>query len=130
MRILALSFISAFVLLFYACNDNLTHNPQEIIFPDSNVSLQEHVQPVVMYTCSYQGCHSDDTRAGGLRITDYYSYFETQAIGLVVPYQPDASRMIQIIENPAYHIPYIVWQLTPNHKTGIRTWIDEGAINN
>jgi hypothetical protein len=130
MKYFLLALITFFALFFNSCNDNLAHNPSDIIFPDSNVSFQQHVQPVIMYNCSYSGCHSDDSRAGGLRITDYYSYFETQAIGLVIPGNPDASRLIQIVETPSYHIPYIIWQLNANHKAGLRKWIEEGAANN
>jgi len=130
MKLIPAILLSAIILLSYACSDNLSHNPGDIVFPDSGVSFQEHVQPVIIYNCSYSGCHSDQYQAGGLRLTDYFSYFSTAALGLVVPNNPDGSRLVQIIENPTYHNPYIIWQLNDNHKKGIRKWIEEGAQNN
>jgi len=119
------------LLLMFSCSDNIINNPKDIVFPDSNVSFQGHVQPLITLSCSYQGCHSDITQAGGIRLTDYFSYFDNPSVlGLVVPNDPDGSRLVQIIENPNFHIPYIVWNMNANHKQGIRTWIQEGAINN
>ena len=119
------------VFFFFSCSDNLINNPQDIVFPDSNVSFQNHVQPVITYNCSSQGCHNDISPAGGLRLTDYNSYFDSGvALGLVIPQNPEGSRLVQIIDNPVFHNPYIVWNFNSNHKRGIRQWISEGAINN
>ena len=127
---LILIFFSS-LLLFFSCSDDLVNNPQEIVFPDSNVSFQNHVQPLITLTCSYQGCHSDISQAGGIRLTDYFSYFDNPSVlGLVIPGDPDGSRLVQILENPNFHLPYIVWYVNENHKTGIRKWIEEDAKNN
>ena len=128
-----LSFIllaSVFALLLFSCSDDMAHNPQDIVFPDSNVSFQAHVQPVIAYNCSYTGCHSNESQAGGIIITDYYSYMVALSGGFVIAGNPDGSRLVQIIENPTYHTPYILWNLNANHKAGIRKWIEEGAKNN
>ncbi len=130
MKIFVFMIITSFILFFYSCGDNLAHNPQDIVFPDSNVSFQAHVQPVIMFNCSYQGCHSDDTQAGGIRLTDYFSYMTAMSGAMVIPGNPDGSRLVQVIENPSLHIPYILWNLNDNHKKGIRKWIEEDAKNN
>lgn len=118
-------------IVIVSCSDKLIDNPYDIVFPDSNVSFQEHVQPVITLNCSYQGCHSDYTQAAGIRLTDYFSYFDNPSVlGLVVPGNPDGSRLVQIIENPLIHKPYILWDLNDNHKQGIRKWIEENAQNN
>jgi len=127
---LILIFFSS-LLLFFSCSDDLVNNPQEIVFPDSNVSFQNHVQPLITLTCSYQGCHSDISQAGGIRLTDYFSYFDNPSVlGMVIPGDPDGSRLVQILENPNFHLPYIVWYVNENHKAGIRKWIEEDAKNN
>ena len=130
MKAFVIYITTTFILLLYSCDDNLAHNPGDIVFPDSNISFQSHVQPVIMYTCSYTGCHSVNAQAGGIHLTDYFSYSTALSGGLIVRGNPNGSRLVQIIENPAYHQPFIIWKLNNNHKKGIRKWIEEGAKNN
>jgi hypothetical protein len=123
--------IISIIFFVISCSDNVITNPEDVVFPDTDVSFLNHVQPVIIYNCSPQGCHSDNTAAAGLRLTDYLSYFDSGvALGLVVAGKPDNSRLIQIIEKPEYHMPFLYWSFNNNHKSGIRKWISEGAKNN
>ena len=53
----------ALLLFFYsmflcsACNDNVITSPDQIIFPDTNISYQLHVKPLLELTCAFSGCH-------------------------------------------------------------------------
>jgi hypothetical protein len=113
-----------------SCNDSIINDPDQIVFPAKNVSYQNHIQPFMVLTCAYQGCHSDETMAGGRSMTNYIALFETMNMGLVIQGNPDASVLIQMLEGKLPHNPYVYWKVNDNHKTGIRQWILEGAMNN
>lgn len=113
-----------------SCNDSIINDPAKIVFPVKNVSYQNHMQPFMVLTCAYQGCHSDETMAGGRSMTNYIALFETMNMGLVIQGNPDASVLVQMLEGKLPHNPYVYWTVNDNHKTGIRQWILEGAMNN
>ena len=121
---------TVFAVVFIACNNNLINNLDQVVFPDKNVSYQNHVQPFILLACAYQGCHSDETMAGGRSMTTYTALFETMNIGLINPGNPDGSVLIQMLEGKLPHNPYVYWNVNDNHKKGMRQWIQEGALNN
>jgi hypothetical protein len=123
----AISFILAIFFLL-SCEDSL-NNTSNIVFPEKNVSFLNHVQPFVKYNCSFQGCHSDETQAGGRRMTDYFSFFEISNLGLVVAGDTLNSRIIQIIEKQN-HRTTLRWNLTDNQRAGMKKWVLEGAKMN
>lgn len=130
MRIIILSIVT--LIGFYAlfgCSETVSSN-QNIVFPDTNVSFQNYVQPFMRITCSIEGCHSDNSQAGGRRMTDYASFFEAVNAGLVIPGNPEASRLIQILEHPELHSGNVYWKATDNQVKGMKTWIKEGAKPN
>ena len=123
-------FRSVFILSLASCNDNIISDPAQIVFPAKNVSYQNHIQPFMVLTCAYQGCHSDETMAGGRSMTNYIALSETMNMGLVIPGNPDGSVLVQMLEGKLPHNPYVYWIVNDNHKAGIRQWILEGALNN
>ncbi|HPI19462.1 MAG TPA: hypothetical protein PKY56_03755 [Candidatus Kapabacteria bacterium] len=129
-KIIVFSYYLFVFLLILSCDSTIIDGSSNVVFPDSLVSFQTHVYPFMKSTCSYQGCHSDESQAGGIRLTDYFSYSETGALGVVVPYKPDNSRLVQKIEGTSPHLTYVYWKITDNQKKGIRQWILEGAKNN
>ncbi len=128
--VLLFTILFTFFYFLISCDSNMIDGSSDVVFPDSLVSFQGHVYPFIKETCSYQGCHSDETQAGGRRITDYFSYFETSNLGLIIPYKPDNSLLVQKIEGTSPHLTYVYWKINDNQKKGIRTWIAEGARNN
>jgi len=117
------------LLIIYACTETIGTNSKDIIFPEENVSFQFHVYPFLKLNCSYAGCHSDESAAGGIILTSYGTLFSSP--GMIIIGEPDKSRLIQIIENKLPHFTlFYRGNITENHKKGMRTWIIEGAKNN
>ena len=126
---LVLALIALFVVLLGSCGETFNTTGKDIVFPESKVSFQNHVYPFLKLNCSYSGCHSDETQAGGIVLTYYSTLF--YSAGLVINGDPDKSRLVQIIEGSLPHFTfYYRGNITENHKIGMRKWIAEGAINN
>ncbi len=128
-KIILLSSISVFIttVLISACS--WTTGGEDVVFPQENISYMHHVKPFLALNCSYSPCHSDYNRAGGYAFTEYWTLFETG--GFVVPGNPDASRLVQILEEKLPHFTYFYrGNITNDHIRGVRRWIEEGAINN
>ncbi len=121
------------IILSTSCGDNFITPNREIVFPDSNVSYQNHVQYFLNLKCSYRGCHSAEDKAGGRDMTDYFGLFETANNGLIIKGEPDNSRMVTILRGNPMHLG--LYQFPPgyfseNNVNGIITWIKEGALFN
>lgn len=128
-RIISSVLILAFVVIFAACNDNSISSSKDIVFPDKDVSYINHVYPLMKLNCSYGGCHSDETAAGGIVMTTYTSFFMTP--GLVVIGNPTGSRLIQVLEDKVPHMTYFYrGNINQNHIDGMKLWIKEGAKQN
>jgi hypothetical protein len=112
-----------------ACQSGITPNTN-IVFPASNVSFQQQVYPFLKLTCSYEGCHSGSSPDISA-ITEYSTVINSEYLGLVIPYNPNSSRLYQTVNNPnVQHLPYVPMAINDNQKKGIYTWINEGAKNN
>lgn len=122
--------VIAALLVLCACSSNVITNPQDVVFPDSNVRFRGHVLPFLTVTCANGGCHSDITAAGGIRLTSYSSIMFDRP-NLIVPSRPNESVIIQILEGVLPHPIGSIQQLvTANHVRGMRQWVAEGALNN
>lgn len=115
-----------------SCNETGIISSRDIEFPEENVSFMNHVQPFLKVTCSYQGCHSYESRAGGRIMVDYWNLFDVYNTGLIIPYKPNNSILYQMIRdtNRLPHFPIVYWEINQNQKEGIKTWIEEGAMDN
>ncbi|GBD06451.1 hypothetical protein HRbin21_00243 [bacterium HR21] len=102
--------------------------PPAVVFPDSNVSFRRHVQPFLRTSCAQIGCHSTQSRAGGVAMEEYAQLWERP--GLIVPGEPDQSVLQQILERRLPHQPDPSQLSTENQRRGVRRWIAEGARNN
>jgi hypothetical protein len=117
------------MLYLWSCGRTIT-DPAEIVIPSSNVSFERNILPVFNLTCNSAGCHSTDSRAGGVALT---SYFEVvfNVPGLVVAKNPDRSVLMRVMDfNATTRIPHRLsfqTRITQNHIDGVRTWIREGA---
>ena len=124
--------ISVFLLLilFSACDDSVTASDiDNRTIPESNIDYYEHIQPIFTIKCATSFCHDDQSRAGGLSLTNYAN--TTSDPSIVFPGDPEVSKLIWAIEGtggvspmpPAGAAP----PLTDDQIRGIRTWIQEGA---
>lgn len=117
------------VFLFLSCEEEMA-NPDEIVFPERNVSYGKHVEPLFFRTCTFSECHSSETKAGNLSLETYQEAMA--APGVIIPRDPDNSRLIRRVEgrDGLERMPRNLPRLTDNHIQGLRRWILEGAQNN
>lgn len=124
-----LTTLLVFCIIIISCESSTTSGDPNIIFPSENIDYTQHVQPFLKYNCGYSGCHSSFTKAAGLSVDDYFSVMSY--IGFVIPKQPDASILVQILENKLPHSVFFYrGNITQNQIQGIRKWIEEGALLN
>ena len=129
---LALIIISSFAIIS-ACSNNV-QSSSDLRFPEEDgdeVSFFNHVKPFMQYTCATAACHDGYTQAAGIQLTEYYTYFQSSSLGMVVRGNPDASRLIQIIEGKNLHLFNYSRELpTKNQQAGMRRWVLNDAPNN
>lgn len=113
-----------------SCSSSTITQPEDVVFPDSNVRFRGHVLPFLTVTCANGGCHSDITAAAGIRLTSYSSIMFDRP-NLIVPSRPNESVIIQVLDNILPH-PFgnLQQRITANHIRGMRQWVSEGALNN
>jgi|GEM_PF-399430 len=130
--LLALTIISS-ITIISACSNSI-QSTSDLRFPEEGgeeVSFMNHVKPFMQYTCATAACHDDYTRAGGIQLSEHYTYFQSSSLGLVVRENPDASRLNQIIEGKNIHLFNYNRELpTKNQQEGMRRWVLNGAPNN
>lgn len=126
---LILSFFS--LIIFTRCDDTITVvDVDNRIIPDSLVSYQDHIVPVLQAKCYY--CHGNGRYEAGLDLTIHTRFVDGR---IVVPFEPETSILIWRVEGRAgigEPMPPIgsAPPLTDNQLKGFRTWIKEGAKNN
>ena len=105
-------------------------SPSNIVFPNSNVSYGQQVQPLFDQACNYSGCHDDGQHQSDLRLTTYDNTVRMIA-GIVRPGNPSQSLLVLRIQGSITpRMPPDGNGLSDNQINGIRTWIAEGAKNN
>ncbi len=131
-NVLLLTFIAGSSLLSFIAGcgkDNTLADLESIVFPATNVSYGQHVQPLFNLTCAVSGCHDDATKQSNLSLTSYVN--ATARPGIIVLGNPDASVLVQRIEGTIQpRMPFNRAPLNDNQIKGIRQWIKEGAKNN
>lgn len=120
----------ACALALTACTGSTITQPQDVIFPDSNVSFIGHVQPFLAVTCANAGCHNDMAAAGGIRLTSRFHVLFDRP-NLCVPSKPDESIIIQVLDGTMRHdIGDLQQRVSPAQIKGLRQWVIEGALDN
>jgi len=113
--------------LAVGCNSGV-NEPQDIVFPDSNVSFHRHVLPLFEVGCNFSGCHNGIDRAGNLALTSYFDLFDRP--GLVLPGDSSRSLLVQVTSGRQPHTTTISRLIYPEQAHGIAVWVEEGASNN
>jgi hypothetical protein len=130
---IAVVFIATLVILC-SCKDTSTNDSlQEIVFPASNVSYTQHMEPLFMQKCAISGCHTTGNLRTALDLTtpSYTNLMNYPLKRLVITYQSSNSILVQQLEGKiAPRMPYNRDTLNSNQMKGIKKWIDEGANYN
>ena len=128
-----LSIIIFSIIFISACDDTLTvDNVDDKDIPATTVSFADHIYPVFQVKCAFSGCHAQPNPANGIDLSTWAGV--TADPNIVFPYEPDLSRLVWAIEARAGISPMpptgYARPVTLDQLQGIRTWIDEGAVDN
>jgi hypothetical protein len=117
----------AFSLTVLSCKDELP-TQGSIVFPSSGVSFGQHVQPLFVQKCT-SSCHGT---SDALDLTPpMYANLMSYQPQLVILGEGDNSLLVQLFDGRAVPaMPPTGDRLTDNQINGIKTWINEGALNN
>ncbi|MFN3307290.1 MAG: hypothetical protein ACK42Z_08925, partial [Candidatus Kapaibacteriota bacterium] len=71
---LNISLVVSIVLLylFTCCTSNLSNTTPDDL-PESNLSFQNHILPILKNNCGLSYCHGEVAPQGGVQIYDYYT---------------------------------------------------------
>lgn len=125
----------ALPIFLAACQDKLVDHTDSGE-PVTDVSFSTEVQPILNASCSGVGCHIGQT-TNGVNLSSYAQVTAstgTQYGGkIVVPGDADASPIVdKLSTNPDFgtRMPRGGAALSAAQIQLIRTWIDEGALDN
>jgi hypothetical protein len=118
-----------FTIALYSCEDNFVTEPEQIVFPQKNVSYRSHVEPFLHLSCTLSGCHaSDAANYGSFSMNTYFDLYSRA--GLIKKNDPDNSTLNMVMERRLPHYQQMVAGITQNHVDGLRQWVLEGGQNN
>jgi hypothetical protein len=101
----------------------------KIVFPDSHVSYNRHVQPLFNIGCATTQCHDVETKASNLDLTDYQG-IKQRFYDVVRPGDTSLSRLVWSVEGRPGSAPMPPQRsLNNNQIRGLKTWIMEGATD-
>jgi len=132
MKFLSLIIIS--ILLLQGCDDTLTvENIDNKPIPADSVSFAQHIYPVFQVKCAFSGCHAQPNPENGIDLSTWAGV--TADPNIVFPGYPDLSRLVWTIDpsiSGVSKMPPVGYAraITSEQLRGIRTWIDEGALDN
>ncbi|MBI3004375.1 MAG: hypothetical protein HYY49_03055 [Ignavibacteriales bacterium] len=124
--------LSSFAIsLSSGCEDNIVNQPVNVVFPDSNVSYSQHLEPLFQQGCALSTCHGRASQ-GGLNLeTPSYTKLMNHPTRLVVAMEGENSLLVQRIDGRVQpQMPLNRTPLNKNQIDGIKKWINEGAANN
>jgi hypothetical protein len=117
-------------LLSPSCKDQTLGPRTEIVFPDSNISFINYVEPLFRQKCV--SCHNSSLPNGNLNLdvdNMWQALIDYQ--GFVIPGHGDTSPLVLCLEGESDFPPMPPGHpLTTNQINGIKKWIDEGALYN
>lgn len=127
--------ISAFsILIFISCDDTLTvQNVDDKPMPYKDISFSQNIYPIFQVKCAFSGCHASPNPADGIDLSTWSGV--TADPNIVFRGEPDLSRLVWTIDPSVSGISKMppVGYATPIDTAqlrGIKTWIDEGALDN
>ena len=116
---------SALATPFAGCSSSDITNPNQIVFPASNVSFHATVAPFLQLSCNQVGCH-DAPRSANQGI-DLTSWIGVRSNNVVLP-KDTTSPLVGVMYGRYQHSgPFIA---NDNQRNGIKVWVLEGAQDN
>jgi hypothetical protein len=116
-----------------SCKDQTNQSgTSNIVFPASGVSFNKQVEPLFLQTCIEAGCHGGSQPAANLNL-------EVNTWSSLIDYSPKIvlwkdgkdSPLVKYLNGElAPQMPLRQQPLTTNQINGVKTWIDEGDLNN
>ena len=109
------------------CGANDISNPDQIVFPDSNVSFTKQVQPFLTLSCNSYGCH-DESRSDNKYVA-LTSFANVRVINVVNQPGDTTCNLVRIVAGrDLSHAAPI--HPNENQRQGIKKWVLEGAKDN
>ncbi|MBI4428357.1 MAG: hypothetical protein HY562_04490 [Ignavibacteriales bacterium] len=122
----------AFAFLINSCEDVV--EPDQtigVVFPDSNVSYSQHIEPLFQQGCAFSSCHGTASQAGLNLESPSYSKLMNHQPRLVVAMEAENSLLVQRLDGRIQpQMPLNRKPLNENQINGVKKWINEGAANN
>lgn len=98
--------------------------------PSDTVYFQNTILPILISNCAMSGCHDQVSAREGIILTDYVQAINT---GSIQPGNAKHSELYEAItdfNSDDIMPPSNYGSLTSEEINAIKTWIDQGAINN
>jgi hypothetical protein len=132
-RLLVIIPVLFLIPLFFADCSKDTTEPPQIVYPDSNLSFNQHIYPIFSANCATSGCHESVNPARGLDLETLTPSFISVNGPQVIPFDASQSRLYKLILSSDMGTPRMPLNRAPlpnSQVTAIRIWINEGAIIN
>src|SRR5690348_16881878 len=111
----------SFCVLFIVAGCGSATSPDEIVFPATNVSFRQHVEPLFTVSCNMSGCH-DAARTDNNGV-DLTSFGGVRAINVAIPFDT-ACGLIRVVYGVDFqHTAAGITLLNSNHRIGLKQWI-------
>jgi hypothetical protein len=133
--LLITSILIVYSVIALSCKDENNQTfTSNIVFPDSLISFNNHVEPLFRQTCVASQCHGGTQPAANLNLEydAWHSLIDYQP-QIVIPHKSNDSPLVMYIDGSGRlspRMPLNSQPLTANQINGVKKWIDEGAKNN
>ncbi len=120
--------IAAFVVCISinGCSDGAISDPDQIVFPPSDVSFARHVQPLLTLSCAFSGCHDSERPENNyVALTSWVGVRNIRVVNLG---GDTACGLIRVVFGRQFHSGIV--RVNANQREGLKTWVLEGAQNN
>jgi hypothetical protein len=119
-------------VFFSQCSKDTTEPPQ-IVYPDSNLSFNQHIYPILSSNCATSGCHESVNPARGLDLETLTPSFVSVNGPMVIPFDAPQSRLYRLTissDMGTARMPLNRAPILTSQVEALRIWINEGAIIN
>ncbi len=134
MKSVSLIFLAT-LLMFSACQNEKIDNTNFVQV--ENVSFSTDVLPIFESKCGGSGCHIGTQSASQVNLTNYRRVISSVGEGynrvIVVAGNSERSPLLEkLLRQPTVgeQMPIGAGPLSPLEISTIRTWVDEGALDN